>query len=76
MTRHCHGIFLLTTTKKRNFAKEERCRGEEEDPLARYVHPPLVKTEPVDRRQHGHPERIGLESVGAKKTGHGGQYLG
>ena len=47
----------------------------EEDTLARYVHPPLVKTEPVDRRQHGHPEWIGLESVGAKKTGNGGQYL-
>jgi hypothetical protein len=47
----------------------------EEDPLARYVHPPLVKTEPIDRRQHGHPERIGLESVGGKKTGNEGQYL-
>lgn len=45
-------------------------------PLARYVRPPLVKTEPVDGRQHGHPERIGLESVGAKTTGHGGQYFG
>jgi hypothetical protein len=61
--------------RKRDFAKGKRCRGGEEDPLARYVHPPLVKTEPVDRRQHGNPERIGLESVGDKKTGNEGQYL-
>ena len=72
MTKHYHGIFLL---KKKELRSGEEMQEGEEDPLARYVHPPLVKTEPVDRRQHGHPERIGLESVGAKKTGNGGQYL-
>jgi len=71
MTRHYHGIFLL---KKKELQGEEMQEGEE-DTLARYVHPPLVKTEPVDRRQHGHPEWIGLESVEAKKTGNEGQYL-
>lgn len=39
------------------------------DRLARYVHPPLVKAEPVDCSQHGHPQRIGLESAGGKRTG-------
>lgn len=43
--------------------KELHYRGEEEDPLARYVHPPLVEPEPVDRCQHGHPQRVGLESA-------------
>ena len=43
--------------------------GREKDPhpLARYVHPPLVKPETVYRRQHGHSERVGLESAGGKK---------
>lgn len=47
-------------------ARGERTSGR--PTLARYVHPPLVKTEAVDRRQHGHPERIRLESVGGRAS--------
>jgi len=55
--------------KKKNLATGGEIQGEEKDPhpLARYVHPPLVKPETVYRRQHGHSERVWLESAGGKK---------
>lgn len=52
-----------------NLSFHERDRGGDPGPVSsvRYVRPPLVKSEPVDRREHGHPKWIRLKSAGNKE---------
>lgn len=64
-----------------NLSFHERDRGGDPGPVSsvRYVRPPLVKSEPVDRREHGHPKWIRLKSpnvVLAFGGGGGGRAAG
>jgi hypothetical protein len=62
---HRHGILPILIKKTRTSVQG---RKEEEDALARYIHPPLIQAETVDCRQQSHPEWIRLKSARGMKN--------